>query len=81
MTDPYAQSYRDYSYLVLKRSVRFALRGRSGRLIQYSRVPFAPNSPAVTNPHAFTTKSHNDPIMALVTTLQNVHASPESSHL
>ena len=33
MTDPYAQSYRDYSYLVLKRRVRLALRGRPGRLI------------------------------------------------
>ena len=51
MTDPYAQSYRDYSYLVLERSVRFALRGRPGRLIQSSRVPFATNSPDVTNPH------------------------------
>ena len=36
MTDPYAQSYRDYSYLVLERSVRFALRGRPGRLIHSS---------------------------------------------
>lgn len=38
MTDPYAQSYREYSYLVLERSVRFALRGRPGRLIHSSRL-------------------------------------------
>ena len=71
MTDPYAQSYRDYSYLVLKRSVRFALRGGPGRLIHSSRTHLL----LQIHTHLLTRA-----IMALVTTLQNSipHPNPRT---